>query len=113
MTSREFRSLALSFPEVEERSHFNHPDFRVCGKIFATLGYPRWGWAVVKLTPRQQQGFVRADPDAFVTVRGKWGLRGATSVLLRPAKKSDVRRALIAAWRNAAPRRLTERIDLQ
>jgi hypothetical protein len=113
MTSNEFRSIALSFPEVEESSHFNHPDFRVGGKIFATLGYPRRGWGMVKLTPKQQQSFVEVHPDTFVPVKGKWGLRGATTVLLRLARKAELRKALVVAWRNAAPKRLTDQIDVQ
>ena len=113
MTSTEFRSIALSFPHVSEQSHFDHPDFRVAGKIFATLGYPKKGWAMVKLTPKQQKGFVQSDADAFVAVKGTWGLRGATNIVLRLTKKSIARKALIAAWRNTAPKKLSEQIDIQ
>jgi len=62
MTSQDFRRMALSFPETSEESHMEHPDFRVGGKIFATLGYPRNGWAMVKLTPEQQDTFMKAEP---------------------------------------------------
>jgi hypothetical protein len=106
MTTAEFRRLALSFPETAERAHMQHPDFRVGGKIFATLGYPSAGWAMVKLMPDQQQDFVRADPEVFVTVKGGWGRRGATNVRLKAAKKAGVREALEAAWRNTAPKRV-------
>ena len=58
MTPNEFRKLALSFPETEERGHMNHPDFRVAGKIFATLGYPDRSWGMVKLTPVEQEMLV-------------------------------------------------------
>jgi hypothetical protein len=40
VTAKDFRWLALSMPEAEEHAHMDHPDFRVGGKIFATLGYP-------------------------------------------------------------------------
>lgn len=90
MTSNEFRSIALNLPDALEKSHFNHPDFRVNGKIFATLGYPKKGWGMVKLTPKQQKDFVQSDPNAFMPVKGKWGVVGATSVLLRLAKKTSV-----------------------
>lgn len=83
-----------------------HPDFRVAGKIFATLGYPRSGWAMVSLTPDQQELFVRTHPKAFVPVKGKWGEQGATNVVLRHASKAAVREALVIAWRNKAPARL-------
>ncbi|MBI3006659.1 MAG: MmcQ/YjbR family DNA-binding protein [Ignavibacteriales bacterium] len=113
MTTREFRKTALSFPEVSEKSHFAHPDFRLSGKIFATLVYPRKGWGVVMLTPKLQKDFVESDPDVFIPVTGKWGIQGATKVYLRLAKKSDVRKALVAAWWNKGSKRLKRRVDLQ
>jgi hypothetical protein len=102
MTPGDFRKLALSLPEAEERAHQNHPDFRVGGKIFATLGYPDAAWAMVKLYPEQQKAFVAADPKTFVPVKGAWGLRGCTSVHLESAKKEKVKEALRAAWRNTS-----------
>jgi hypothetical protein len=106
MTAREFRKLALSFPEASEAEHQGHPDFRVAGHIFATLGYPTTGWAMVKLTREQQELFVRARPLGFAPVKGGWGLRGATHVRLRVARKGAVREALGMAWRNRAPKSL-------
>lgn len=106
MTAAEFRRMALSFPETAEGAHMEHPDFRVAGVIFATLGYPSAGWAMVKLMPDQQQDFVRAEPEVFVAVKGGWGRRGATNVRLKAAKKGGVREALEAAWRNIAPKRI-------
>jgi hypothetical protein len=70
MTAREFRSIALRLPQASEAAHMGHPDFRVAGRIFATLGYPRSGWAMVKLTPEQQQLFVRVQPAVFPPVKG-------------------------------------------
>src|SRR2546426_5700970 len=78
MTAREFRTIALSLPQASEAAHMGHPDFRVGGRIFATLGYPRSGWGMVKLTPEQQELFVRAQPLAFAPVKGAWGRAGAT-----------------------------------
>ena len=89
----------------------HHPDFRVGGKIFATLGYPEHGWTMVKLAPEQQHNFVEAHPAVFVPAAGAWGRRGATTVRLKAAHKGVVRRALAAAWRNTAPKRLVERFD--
>ena len=106
MTANDFRKIALSFPEALESAHMNHPDFRVRGKIFATLGYPGENWAVVKLTPEEQRSFVRADPDVFQPVKGGWGRRGNTNVQLPTANIERVREALVAAWRNTAPKRL-------
>lgn len=107
MTPNDFRRLALRFPEAAERAHMNHPDFRVRGKIFATLHYPDKSWGMVKLTPIEQEMFVRAEPTVFIPVKGTWGRKGCTSVCLKPAKKSTVRRALAAAWSLAAPEDLS------
>ena len=111
MSVDEFRRLALSFPEAEESAHMDHPDFRVRGKIFATLGYPADGWGMVKLTATDQQLLVAAQPDVFVPAKGAWGRRGATTVRLKAAKKSTVRDALAAAWRTTAPKTLARQLD--
>ncbi len=100
MTAREFRTIALSLPQASEAAHMGHPDFRVSGRIFATLGYPRSGWGMVKLTPEQQELLVQAEPAAFAPVQGAWGRAGATHVRLRAAKRAAVREALTIAWRN-------------
>lgn len=106
MTPAAFRKLALSLPETEERRHMNHPDFRVAGKIFATLGYPDKTRAMVKLSPEDQHNFSQDYPDAFVPVKGTWGRRGATSVHLQQAETDVLARAIQAAWRHLAPKRL-------
>ncbi|PYU71210.1 MAG: hypothetical protein DMG49_09755 [Acidobacteria bacterium] len=111
MTPSDFRRLALSFPETEERAHMDHPDFRIAGKIFATLGYPDDGWAMVKLTPVEQEMFVTAQPAVFNPSTGAWGRRGATSVRLKAARKPTLRRALEAAWRLAAPQQIRQQFD--
>jgi hypothetical protein len=111
MTAADFRRMALRFPEATEGAHMNHPDFRVGGKIFATLGYPEMGVGMVKLLPDQQQGFVLAEPKVFAPVNGLWGRRGATYVHLKIAKKGIVQKALAAAWRNTAPRKLVEQSE--
>lgn len=108
MTADEFRKLALDLPEVVEASHMNHPDFRVGGKIFATL-WPDDHWGMVKLTPEQQTMFARSEPKIFEPIKGGWGRRGATKVLLHAAKKSSVKKALIAAWLNTAPKKISNK----
>lgn len=112
MTSNEFRDLALALPEVVEAEHMGHPDFRVGGKIFATLG-PKEQWGMVKVTPEQQGLFVRTDPEAFQPIPGAWGRRGATKVLLESADESSVRQALIVAWRHTAPKRLAKTLEAE
>ena len=108
MTANDFRKIALSLPETEERSHMDHPDFRVASKIFATLGYPDKTRGMVKLSPEEQHYFSKDYPEAFIPVKGTWGRPGATSVVLKAAKKDALRRAILAAWRNTAPKRLLE-----
>ncbi len=108
MTADRFRKLALSLPETVERAHMNHPDFRVGGKIFATLT-PNGDKGMVKLTPEQQEEAMRSEPQVFEPCAGAWGRQGCTYVLLAAATEADVRPALLAAWRNTAPKRLHRR----
>jgi hypothetical protein len=110
MTADQFRRLALSLPCVSERAHMEHPDFRVGGKIFATLGYPDDAWGMLKLTPQQQQQFVRTQPKIFVPAKGAWGRQGSTTVCLKAATKATLSAAMIAAWRNIAPEDLAEEV---
>ena len=110
VTAHEFRTMALALPATLENEHMGHPDFRVRGKIFATLG-PHEAWGMVKVTLEQQREFVRDEPKVFQPFNGAWGARGCTKVHLLPAKKQTVRRALVAAWRNTAPKRLCEQFQ--
>jgi hypothetical protein len=107
LTVAAFRRMALSLPEATEVGHMGHPDFRVGGKIFATLGYPDKDWAVLKLTSEQQAAFMDIAPRVFTPVKGGWGLRGATQVRLSTATLRTVGPALETAWRNVAPARLS------
>ena len=101
MTANEFRKLALAFPGAVEASHMNHPDFRIGGKIFATLG-PSEIWGMLKLTPEQQQSFIKKAPSVFEPCRGAWGEQGATTVRLASAEKAVVQEALDTAWQNVS-----------
>jgi hypothetical protein len=110
MTPAQFAKLALSLPEAEEKSHMGHPDFRVRGKIFATLGYPNTDTAVVRLTNMWQDMLSRDKPKAFAPVPGAWGSRGATQIFLKHADKASTLDALRTAWRHAAPKQLIARL---
>jgi hypothetical protein len=105
MTASDFRRIALRLPETEERAHMHHPDFRVRGKIFATLGYPDKNHAMVKLFPDQQHEFIRVWPEIF-WAKGSWGAKGATLVRLNDAGKEQVEQAVRLAWENWAPKDL-------
>ena len=105
MTRDQFRELALGFPEAAESAHMSHPDFRVRGRIFATLGYPDDGHAMVKLGPGQQADLMESD-SSFSPAAGAWGRKGATTVLLKTADRELVRIALEAAWTGVAPKSL-------
>ncbi len=85
MTTPEFRKMALEIPAAVERSHMNHPDFRVAGKIFASLGVPDQNWGMVKLTPEQQRAFIRKAPEVFKPCSGAWG-RQATRIFILPPR---------------------------
>ncbi len=110
MTADDYREMALSLPEAVESAHMNHPDFRVRKKIFATLG-PDKTWGMVKLTPEQQAQYMQAEPGVFSPASGAWGAGGATIVQLEAADPVTVRQAMIAAWRNTAPKRLAAQFD--
>ena len=99
--------LALSFPDAVESVHQDHPDFRVRGKIFATLG-PDLTWGMVKLPPEEQAVFVRTQPAVFEPFAGAWGRQGCTRVTLANADEASIRQALMLAWRNTAPKRLAQ-----
>jgi hypothetical protein len=102
MTPNAFRKLALKLPETEEREHMNHPDFRVRGKIFATLAYPSTAYGMVSVCPDQQAKLVKAHPEAFSVIPGKWGADGATRVLLSEATENVLADALQLAWEKHA-----------
>ena len=110
MTPDDFRALALAFPETLEGAHMDHPDFRVAGKVFASL-HPKEPWGMVKLIPEQQRLRIKAEPAVFIPCNGAWGARGATYIVLKKAKKASVRLALMDAWRNTAPKSLAAQFE--
>src|SRR5262245_31979496 len=112
MTADEFRSLALALPEVVEGEHMGHADFRVGGKIFATLGAPDAAWGMVGLEPDQQEMLVRAASRAFRPANGAWGRQGSTLVFLAAATEASVQEALALAWRKRAPKSLARQHDI-
>src|SRR5215475_4723759 len=100
MTAEKFRSLALSIPGASESAHMGHPDFRLEGRVFATLGYPDERYGMVKLALQQQEKFMKMAPEVFHPCAGAWGRRGATAVRLAPARVGLIRAALKEARRN-------------
>lgn len=99
MTVDDFRRIALSLEGAEEGSHMGQADFRVGGRIFATLAHKDQGYGNLMLTPEQQAAFVEELPDVFVPVAGGWGRMGATHVVLANASEDLLRGALQTAWR--------------
>jgi hypothetical protein len=106
MTAAEFRRIALSLPEAEESAHMSHPDFRVGGKIFATLGYPDEDYGMVILPAEEQACLVRSYPEVFAPAKGAWGKRGSTMVSLGAVDKTTLKRAMEIAWQKRAPKDL-------
>jgi hypothetical protein len=111
ITTTAFRELALSFPETAEGSHQDTADFRVADKIFATLreGDSR---AVVKLTAADQGLYMETAAAMVRPVKGSWGKKGWTLVLLDRADPETTRHLLATAWRTVAPKRIVRRHSL-
>lgn len=108
MTAAGFRKLALQLPGVEEGSHHGVADFRVGGKIFATLAYEKQGCAVLLLTAAEQAGMVADAPSIFSAVPNAWGRNGATLVRLAVVKPDILESALRTAWLRRAPKKLQD-----
>jgi hypothetical protein len=98
MNGDDFRRIALSFEGAEESSHMGAPDFRVQGKIFATLASQNQGYGNLKLTSEQQADFVRELPDVFLPIPGGWGKMGMTHVRLAAVSEDVLTGALHTAW---------------
>lgn len=99
MNAADFRRLALSLEGAEEGSHFGAVDFRVGGRIFATLAAVKQGYGNLMLTPEQQAAFVSEAPDIFLPIPGGWGRNGATHVRLSAANEDLLLGALRTAWK--------------
>ena len=101
MTPDDFRRLALSFDGAEEGAHMGHADFRVGGRIFATLGSPNGDYGMVQLLPEQQAMMIDVAPQTFKPAAGAWGAKGSTLVRLAGAGEW-LPRAMRMAWENRA-----------
>jgi hypothetical protein len=99
MTREDFRRIALSMEGAEEGSHMGATDFRVGGKIFATLASEKQGFGNLKLTPEMQAEFVAEMPNVFVPIAGGWGRMGMTHVRLSDVPEDVLAGALRAAWK--------------
>jgi hypothetical protein len=99
MKAADFRRIALSLEGAEESSHMGSPDFRVDGRIFATLASQNDGYGNLMLTVEQQQAFIADRPDLFLPIKGGWGRMGMTHVILAKADEDSLAGALTTAWK--------------
>ncbi|HEV3040525.1 MAG TPA: MmcQ/YjbR family DNA-binding protein [Candidatus Angelobacter sp.] len=99
MTANDFRRIALSLEGAEESSHMGQPDFRVGGRIFATLASATQGYGNLMLTLEQQAAFVQELPEVFVPIAGGWGRMGMTHIRLAAADEDILSGALRTAWK--------------
>jgi len=100
MKASDFRRIALSFDGALEASHMGAADFRVGGRIFATLASEKQGYGNLMLSPEQQAEFVRELPDVFMPIPGGWGRMGATHIRLAKASEDVLSGALRVAWKS-------------
>jgi hypothetical protein len=98
MTAADFRRIALSLPGAEEGAHMGAADFRVGGRIFATLASVKEGYGNLMLGPEQQADFVAEQPDVFLPIHGGWGRMGMTHIRLAEANEDVLAGALRVAW---------------
>src|SRR5215468_1569780 len=98
MNAEDFRRMALSLEGAQEGSHMGQADFRVGGRIFATLASEKQGYGNLMLTPEQQADFVRELPDVFLPIPGGWGRMGMTHIRLAKANQEVLEGALRTAW---------------
>jgi hypothetical protein len=115
MNAKDFRRVALRMEGAEEGSHMGAVDFRVDGRIFATLAAEKQGYGNLMLTPEQQAMFVEELPEVFLPVHGGWGRNGATHVRLAVVTEDVLKGALRTAWKlrleknaNAGKKRLIQ-----
>ncbi|MGD0737137.1 MAG: MmcQ/YjbR family DNA-binding protein [Terracidiphilus sp.] len=99
MTEADFRRIALGFEGAEQGAHFGATDFRVGGRIFATLASISEGYGNLMLTPEHQAAFVQEQPKIFVPIAGGWGRMGATHIRLAAADEGTLTGALHTAWK--------------
>lgn len=99
MDAKDFRRIALSFEGAEEGSHMGAVDFRVGGRIFATLASVKLGYGNLMITPEIQAGFVGEMPEVFLPIEGGWGRMGMTHIRLAAASEDVLAGALQTAWK--------------
>lgn len=99
MTPDDFRRIALSLEGAEESAHMGAPDFRVGGRIFATLASESHGYGNLMLTPERQAAFIADAPEVFLPVAGGWGRNGSTHIRLAAAREDMLAGALQTAWK--------------
>ena len=99
MKATDFRRIALSLEGAEEGSHMGAADFRVGGRIFATLASQDQGYGNLMLTPELQAQFVQELPEVFLPIPGGWGRMGSTHIRLVKANEDVLTGALRTAWK--------------
>ncbi|QEH32223.1 hypothetical protein OJF2_06920 [Aquisphaera giovannonii] len=98
MDADDFRELAIGFDDVEEGAHMGAADFRVGGRIFATLAHGHLGLGNLMLSPELQRSLIAEAPDVFLPVSGGWGRQGATHIRLAEASPEQLLHGLRLAW---------------
>ncbi len=100
-TAQAVRRVAAQLPEVTEGGHHDVLDFRVRGRIFATV--PTEGVVVVRLPAADQAELIAVDPRSFAPAAGSWGRQGWTRVQVGGLGAGQLAELLVDAWAARAP----------
>ncbi|MFD8807425.1 MmcQ/YjbR family DNA-binding protein [Streptomyces sp. NPDC059597] len=105
--AEDVRRIALSLPEVTEKTAWNMPTFRVAGKMFATLPEEETSLAV-RCPKEERDELVLAEPEKFWIAGHEAQFAWVRARIAALDDEAELRAILTDSWRQAAPPRLLD-----
>jgi len=96
LSAARVREMVARLADAQEGAHHGHPDFRVRGKIFATLS-EREDRVALRLTHIEARALVERSPDMYRLVADREPI-GWVSALLAEADEAEIGDLLEEAW---------------